>query len=68
MANSGTRLIDLVSNILDMSKFEFAKMEYNFQPYDIKVITEEVIEEFKAISIKKNIPITSSISAIKKLK
>jgi signal transduction histidine kinase/ActR/RegA family two-component response regulator len=57
IANSGNRLIDLVSNILDMSKFEFAKMLYNFQEYDIKVIIQSIIEEFNSDITKKNIPI-----------
>lgn len=57
MANSGNRLIDLVSNILDMSKFEFAKMLYNFQEYDVINLIKNIIDEFESQSFKKNIPI-----------
>ncbi len=58
IANSGNRLIDLVSNILDISKFEFAKMSYSFHEHDIVEFVQMIISEFKLESIKKNISIT----------
>jgi signal transduction histidine kinase len=57
IANSGNRLIDLVSNILDMSKLEFAKISYSFYEYDIIEFVQSIVNEFKPESIKKNISI-----------
>ena len=54
---SGETLLQLVDDLLDLSKFKSGKMEMNFQWTDLKKLIDVVIDEFRSIAAEKNISI-----------
>ena len=44
---SSNRMIDMVSDFLDVSRIELGKMEYEFTEFDIKELAKNITEEFK---------------------
>lgn len=52
--NSGQRLIKLLNNLLDLSKLESGKMDYNFSLEKISYITSLSVSSFSAVSDGKN--------------
>jgi PAS domain S-box-containing protein len=56
--NSGERLLLLLDNLLDLSKFEFGMMELNVDPHRMLEMTEHVKEGVHSLLEKKSITIT----------
>jgi signal transduction histidine kinase len=52
---SGKRLTNLIDALLDISKLESGKMDFNFQLNDIVSIVDDTISELKSVSIDKNL-------------
>jgi signal transduction histidine kinase len=50
---SGKNLLSLLNDLLDLSKLESGKMDYEIQPIDLKEIINNVIIEFEAL-LKEN--------------
>src|SRR3989344_2684174 len=50
---SSERLIDFVNDLLDVSRIERGKMQYNFEKTDIFGIVSSVVEEFQLTAKKK---------------
>jgi len=46
--DSGQHLLDLVNNLLDLSKLQSGKMSFEFQPTDLRSIVLDVIKELEA--------------------
>ncbi len=48
--NGRDRLMSMLSNLLDLSKFQQGKLSFEFNPYDIRYLIIEVVEEFKDLT------------------
>ena len=53
--NSGERLLKLIEDLLDVSRIESGKMEFEFQPVNLYNLTKEVAEELKPQAKKKGL-------------
>ena len=49
---SGTTLLDLVNDLLDLAKLESGKMDFDFQPTEISVLVATVVDEFVSFGSK----------------
>lgn len=54
---SGETLLQLVDDLLDLSKFKSGKVEMDFQWTDLKKLIGVVVDEFRSIAAEKNISI-----------
>lgn len=54
---SGNHLLELVNELLDLSKLRSGKMSYQFKPELLKPIIDHVIKELSILSERKNITI-----------
>jgi PAS domain S-box-containing protein len=54
---SGKNLLSLLNDLLDLSKLESGKMDYEIQPIDLKEIINNVITEFEALLKENNVNI-----------
>lgn len=52
---SNERLIQLVEDLLSISRIESGRMEFTMQPLDLKTLVEEVVEELRPNAQKKNL-------------
>ena len=52
---SGSNLLELVNNLLDLSKLKSGKMNYNFTEIDINSTIQQVINELSILAENKNI-------------
>ena len=59
---SGCRLSETLNLILDLSKLESDKMDFDYQKIDLVRIAEEIIGLFKAPALKKGLSLKSSYS------
>ncbi|MDW7733065.1 MAG: ATP-binding protein [Methanolobus sp.] len=59
--NSGNHLLDLINNILDMSKIEAGKMGLDYEYFSTSETFEEVGNIIKALALKKGIYLEFSI-------
>ena len=59
---SGVRLLELVTNLLDLSKLESGKIEYNFCETNLVHVLAECLDEISSLLQEKNIKIVSNIS------
>jgi PAS domain S-box-containing protein len=57
-------LINMVNDMLDMSKLEAKKMEFYYENIDITQIVEEEIEDMVELFKKKNIQVQSSLDKV----
>jgi hypothetical protein len=62
ISNSGKHLLDLINNILDISKIEAGKMEMNYEEVDISSLFEEVKNVLDPLATKKNIKLEYSMN------
>jgi signal transduction histidine kinase len=56
--DAGRHLLDLINNILDISKVEAGKMELLVEPYSLNRLIDEVHNTIRTLAYKKNIEIT----------
>jgi PAS domain S-box-containing protein len=59
--SSGKTLLALINDILDLSKIEAGKLELYYEPIDLRVLTQEIIEIFTPHANEKNIFLHSTI-------
>lgn len=55
MNKNNERLIRLVDDLLDMSRIERGKLEYDFKPFPVEELLESVVEEMNLEAAKKNL-------------
>ncbi|NNJ91019.1 MAG: hypothetical protein HKP55_05040 [Gammaproteobacteria bacterium] len=60
---SGKRLTNLIDALLDISKLESGKMDFNFQLSDMVSIVDNAVSELKSVSIDKNLTVIFEESA-----
>ena len=53
--SSGKTLLGIINDVLDLSKIESGKMDFNYEPVDIKRLIEEIIGMFKEKCMEKNL-------------
>ena len=53
LANNSKRLLSLIGNLLDLSKFAAGKMLLTFQKTDFNLLVEDMIEECKILYVNK---------------
>ncbi len=58
---SGRHLLQLINNILDISKVEAGKMKLLIEPYSINRVIDEVQSVIKTLAYKKNIELKSQL-------
>jgi PAS domain S-box-containing protein len=63
--NGGRHLLDLINDVLDLSKVEAGKMELNREVFSISEILEDIRESVSPMALKKNIDleITNNIKS-----
>ncbi len=60
---SGQHLLDMINDILDLSKIEAQKLELKKSPIDLEPILSRILSSVKAMAAKKNLSIESDIEA-----
>ncbi|MEW6517193.1 MAG: ATP-binding protein [candidate division FCPU426 bacterium] len=61
--DAGRHLLDLINNILDISKVEAGKMELLVEPYSLNRLIDEVHNTIRTLAYKKNIEIFLQLGA-----
>jgi signal transduction histidine kinase len=59
--DSGSRLMQLLNDLLDLSKLEAGKMDYSMSPCDLKSVFDRVINEMSAYASERGLKITAKI-------
>lgn len=54
---SSDRLVRLITDFLNLSRIERGKMEYDFQKFDLKNVTESIFDDFSQINKKRKVPL-----------
>ena len=57
IGNSGNVLLALVNDLLDLAKLESGRMDFTFNPTDLKLLTDRVVDEFKSLVSEQNVKI-----------
>ncbi|QNM97862.1 PAS domain S-box protein [Chitinimonas koreensis] len=58
---SGQRLLQILNDLLDLSKLEAGKMRYEMQPLDLRLVVHDVAEEFVPLARARAIRIETSL-------
>ncbi|MFB2918738.1 ATP-binding protein [Aerosakkonema funiforme] len=58
---SGKALLDLINDILDLSKIEAGKLELKYDPLDLRALVEEVLQIFSQKASEKNLSLLAEI-------
>lgn len=53
--HSGTNLLHLINDILDISKIEAGRMELEYIPFSLRTILEETVELYRARAVEKGV-------------
>lgn len=59
--NSGNALLALINDILDFSRIEKENVEIEYQPFDLRAIVEESLDQIASEASKKNLDLVYSI-------
>ncbi|MEN9354638.1 MAG: hypothetical protein RL318_1963 [Fibrobacterota bacterium] len=62
--SSGTTLLDLINNILDLSKIEAGKLEIDVHEFDLRSLVEETIDSIAVKAQQKNLELTGIVSPV----
>ena len=68
IASSGKTLLQLVNDVLDLSKMDLGKFEFNFEPTDIGELVQELVLVFKPTAVEKDQAIVTDIPDLPRLK
>ncbi|SFM26269.1 PAS domain-containing protein [Methanolobus profundi] len=60
ISKSGEHLLNVINNILDLSKIEAGKMKLNYEMFFISEVFDEIIMTLEPLAVKKNIELTIS--------
>jgi PAS domain S-box-containing protein len=60
--SSGSHLLDMINEILDLAKIEAGKIEIKKKPFDLAELLNGFPERMKALSLKKNITVKISVA------
>lgn len=60
--SSGKTLLDLINNILDLSKIESGKLEFSYEPSNIKILIQDIVRMFEMKSNEKGLKLNTIIS------
>jgi PAS domain S-box-containing protein len=61
---SGRHLLQLVNDILDLSKVEAGKMEFRPEPVDVPRVIEEIVSLLRTIASRKRLRLETSVDAV----
>jgi len=61
MVSSGEHLLDLINDVLDISRVEAGRMVLNPQPVDLKQLADDIVNLFRPLSEDKGLTLTSDI-------
>jgi len=64
ISTSGKHLLELINDILDLSKVEAGKMELHYSEFSINSIFEEVRAVFSPLALKKSLEITFNVESV----
>ena len=62
IVSSGKTLLQLVNDILDLSRMDVGKLEFNFEPTDVGEIVRELVQVFTPMSVQKSQSIVTEIA------
>ena len=68
IASSGKTLLQLVNDVLDLSKMDLGKFEFNFEPTDIGELVRELVLVFQPTAETKDQTIVTEIPDLPRLK
>ncbi|MEN0049982.1 MAG: ATP-binding protein [Bacteroidota bacterium] len=57
LKSSGQYLMHLINNLLDFSRLEAGKLEIKAEPFNLKILLEEVVDSFRLINTKEEVEI-----------
>ncbi len=58
---SGQRLLSLLNNLLDLSKLEVGKMDFNFGQHNVAELAQKVMDELSLLASEQNIEISLDV-------
>jgi len=64
---SNERMINLINDLLDVSRIEEGRLEYKFVRFDITKLLQEVLEQYKVVIDEKNLTLETDIKKGRKI-
>ncbi len=62
IASSGRHLLNMINDVLDLSKIEAGKMEFHPEPIDLPALVDEVMATVAVLAQQRGLSLTSAIS------